>query len=190
MIGFKAFLREAQTRAQLTPLYRGIAGDYVTGRNDIQHFAADIETAVTYAKTLAEKPENKAKGLKPIVLVISVPSQIMVDYIALSDWPHEFYDIPSSIADRLPKHILDITQAERIAAQHQVNIDANNSSSSSTVMFKNQGPGPNGQWSITVAPMGKPRETTVAVLKSIRDAMPGTVKHPALLQRIQKLGDE
>lgn len=165
----------------LTPLYRGIAGDYRNNVGEIQHFAGDIDTAIRYANT-----EAKKKGLQPNVLVMKVPSRTMDSYRTVGG-QDEIYDIPTKIADRFPKQVLSIAQASQIAQQYQSTLDGTNNRTV-PVMFKNQGPEGNG-WTITFHPMGQPNQLNKAFVKSVRDVADTRMLNPALLQRVSKLGE-
>jgi len=195
MEGFGIFLRHLECPVSeskavpLTPLYRGMAGEYKSGRNDIQHFAGDIPTAVRYAKMEAAKPENVAKGLKPTVYRIMVPSALMEKYRTVGNPQDEIYDIPAHVVDRYPREVIPFEQAERMATSHHDVIDLiNNPRTPVPVIFKGQGPIDDG-WAVRVHPMGKPQEVEIVVLRGIRDVEPAAIRHRALLTRMEHLGE-
>jgi hypothetical protein len=169
----------------LTNLYRGMAGEYKPGRNDIQHFAGDIPTAVHYAKKEASRPENR--GLRPMVYMIRVPSQTLSNYRTVGG-TEEIYDIPANIVDRFNPQAVPIEQAEKMASNYQNNLEI---SGNKTVpmIFQGQGPDNNG-WSVKLSAMGKPQDINRVIVKDIRDMTPDSVKHPALLQRMERLKEE
>ncbi len=170
-------------------LYRGMAGQYQKGYKgrhaDIQHFTGDIGYAVRYAKNEAARPENVAKGLKPTIYVIKVNSGVL-QYRTVGG-ADEIYDIPVSVADKLQIQEIPFAQAEKMAATQSTTLQASGKNMT-PVIFKGQGPSPNG-WAVKLSAMGAPKEVQSIIAKSIRDVQPNTIKHPALSQRIQRLGE-
>lgn len=177
-LGFKESLNKSSHNVTL---YRGIAGLYKYGRNDIQHFSADISSALHYAKK-----EAKYRKLDPNVYSIEVDSETISKYRTVGG-VEEIYDIPSQVVDAIKPKLIPIDRAERMANSYQTSIDLSDKKIL-PVIFKSQGPENNG-WYVKVSPMGDPFTIKKVLAREIRDVVSGAIRNDTLLQRMRHLDE-
>lgn len=179
---------------KLTPLYRGIAGDYHPGQGT-QYFTNDIKLAIGYAMDEAKKPENQKRGLQPNVIQINVPPQTISMYRSkTTNQFSEVYDIPANVVDRFSPKVMDINAAQQIAANQEQAMAINDSSEKmKSVIFKGHTESPQGlviHYIIPSKTPGIPGQPGQSILKSIRDnVLPGAVTSKVLQQRMQVKGE-